>query len=66
MLCYGFPINGPACSADVSCNTFFFVKFYKFAKLMLFTQNNKLIGLHFMVCIFLFLIPRSISLFEKI
>jgi hypothetical protein len=33
---------------------------------MLFTQNNNLIGLHFMACIFLFLSPRLISLFEKI
>jgi hypothetical protein len=28
--------------------------------------SNKLIGLHFMACIFLFLSPRSILVFEKI
>jgi hypothetical protein len=31
-----------------------------------FHLNNNLIGLHFMACIFFFLSPRSISLFEKI
>jgi hypothetical protein len=33
---------------------------------MLSPQNNNLIGLHFMACIFVFLSPRSILLFAKI
>jgi hypothetical protein len=36
------------------------------SKLILFPQNNILIGLHFMACIFVFLSPRSILLFAKI
>jgi hypothetical protein len=43
-----------------------FYKILKLSKLMLFPQNNNLIGLHFMACIFIFLSPRSILLFAKI
>jgi hypothetical protein len=31
-----------------------------------FHPNNNLIGLHFMACIFLFLSPKTILIFEKI
>jgi hypothetical protein len=47
------------------CNTLIFIRIENLPT-NAFHLNNNLIGLHFMACIFLFLSPRSISIFEKI